>query len=93
MPFAPGQSGNPAGRAPGTKPKAGRWKAAIRRALKEGDNLDACANALVTAAKAGDVPALKEIGDRTDGKVKQDSDVNLSGYVQLVKVNTGIDRG
>ena len=48
MPFAPGQSGNPAGRAPGTKPKAGRWKAAIRRALKEGDNLDACANALET---------------------------------------------
>ncbi len=34
-------------------------------------NLEASAVALFGAAKAGDVPAIKEIGDRLDGKVPQ----------------------
>lgn len=93
MPFEQGQSGNPSGRPPGAKGKTGRWKAAIRRALNEGDNLDTCAKALVLAAMNQDVQALKEIGDRIDGKVKQDADVTVNGTVRLVKVNTGIDRG
>jgi hypothetical protein len=33
--------------------------------------LDELALALVGAGKGGDVPALKEIGDRLDGKVPQ----------------------
>lgn len=34
-------------------------------------NLEASAVALFGAAKSGDVPAIKEIGDRLDGKVPQ----------------------
>lgn len=50
----------------------GIWKDAIRRALaKNRDALDACAAQLVAAAMNGDLPALKELGDRLDGKASQ----------------------
>lgn len=38
---------------------------------KKGKKLAALADALVNAGLDGDVPALKEIGDRLDGKVPQ----------------------
>jgi len=52
------------------------WRDALRvvALLPEDDkragktNLEACAIALVRAGKSGDVSALKEIGDRLDGK-------------------------
>lgn len=56
------------------------WRAALRLAVmrpadekapKPKTNLDELALALIAAGKAGDVPALKEIGDRLDGKVPQ----------------------
>ena len=69
-PFKPGQSGNPNGR-----PKSKPFKEAIQRALAEaGDDkasLQAVATALVGKAMLGDVPAIKEIADRLDGKVPQ----------------------
>jgi len=69
-PFKPGQSGNPNGR-----PKSKPFKEAIQRALTEaGDDkasLQAVATALVDKAMQGDVPAIKEIADRLDGKVPQ----------------------
>lgn len=34
-------------------------------------NLEAAALALVRTAKGGDIPAMKEMGDRIDGKVPQ----------------------
>lgn len=48
----------------------------LRVAIKEahgegGDKLRAVADALVTKALTGDVPAIKEIADRLDGKVPQ----------------------
>ena len=48
----------------------------LRVAIKEahgdgGDKLRAVADALVTKAMSGDVPAIKEIADRLDGKVPQ----------------------
>ena len=50
----------------------GVWRDAIRRALaKNKDALDACAAQLVAAAMNGDLPALKELGDRLDGKPTQ----------------------
>ncbi len=67
----------------GGRPKgawAGKpWRDALRIAVllpideerKGKTKLDACALALVRAGIAGDVPALKEIGDRLDGKVPQ----------------------
>ena len=61
-------------------PWAGKpWRDALRIAVKlpvdedrKGKTkLDACVYALVAAGMRGDVPALKEIADRLDGKVPQ----------------------
>ena len=69
-PFQPGQSGNPNGR-----PKSRPFKDALERALSaagaDKDLLDNVAAALVSKASEGDVPAIKEIADRLDGKVTQ----------------------
>jgi len=54
------------------------WRDAIRVAVmrahedpKKGKKLAALADALVNAGLEGDVSALREIGDRLDGKVPQ----------------------
>lgn len=39
--------------------------------IKPKTELDAIAIALVRSARTGDTPAIKEIGDRLDGKVAQ----------------------
>jgi len=57
--------------------KAKMWSAAINRALdartrKEGkDALDALAEELLKKCEEGDLPALKELGDRIEGKSAQ----------------------
>jgi molecular chaperone GrpE (heat shock protein) len=72
MPWQPGQSGNPSG-----APKQAKiWKDAITRAIKrrEADDpqaLEKLADKLLSAVEAGDVGAMKEFGDRLDGKVAQ----------------------
>ena len=68
MPFQKGQISNPEG-----AKKSRAWQDAIRRAIaRHGDNyrsgLNKLADELVKAAAAGDQWALKEIGDRLDGK-------------------------
>lgn len=74
----------------------------LRVALKEahaegGDKLRRVAEALVDKAMTGDVPAIKEIADRLDGKVPQalvgDSEhdpINLVTKIErvLVRANT-----
>ena len=52
------------------------WTAALRKALAERDKtgpqkLELVASACVSAAIAGEVSAIKEIGDRLDGKPVQ----------------------
>lgn len=56
------------------------WRNALRLAVmrpagerspKPKTTLDELALSLIKAGKAGDVPALKEIGDRLDGRVPQ----------------------
>lgn len=72
MPFAPGQSGNPAGR-----PKRAKlWQEAIQRAIKRREQddpqaLEKLADKLLSKVAEGDVAAIKEFGDRLDGKVAQ----------------------
>lgn len=80
--------------------KAKRWQKAIERALarSSGESVDAgldtAANKLVSAANAGDQWALKELGERIDGKVAQaiigDSsedplNVKVQGAIELVR--------
>lgn len=72
MPFQPGQSGNPNGQPKWVKP----WRDAIRLAIarREQDNPHAIvdlAEKLLKAVDGGDVSAMKEFGDRVDGKVAQ----------------------
>ena len=67
-------AGAPIGNTNGAKGKD--WRNAIRRALahKHGsvqDGLLAIARQLVDKAEEGDLTALKEIGDREDGKPAQ----------------------
>lgn len=67
------------------------WRDAIRRAIlaDDGQRLRAIAEALLTKAAEGDVAAIKELGDRIDGKpaqmigVGQDPD---AGPVQITRV-------
>ncbi len=47
------------------------WANAIRRAVKQRKRLGPLAEALLDKAEAGDVSALREFGDRFDGKVAQ----------------------
>lgn len=78
------------GRAAGKSAKT--WRDAIERALSkphEGSKtikrLEAAAEALVAAGLAGDVSALKEIGDRIDGKAAQPIDVGGEGMGVLAQ--------
>jgi len=69
MAFEKGKIGNPEGR--NAKP----WKAAILRALARAEadgrdqSLNMLAERLLQVAMGGDMVALKELGDRVDGKV------------------------
>ena len=68
MPFKPGQSGNPEGSQPRKI-----WIAALNRAIAQDDGkrLRRAAEKLLNLAADGDVAALKELGDRLDGKPAQ----------------------
>ena len=87
MTWKKGQSGNPNGRA---KDKV--WGDAIRIAVNEaheggnGKKLRALADKLVDKALAGDMTAMKEIGDRLDGKTAQSVEMTgeaTTNYVML----------
>lgn len=73
--------------------KAKRWSAAIERALANRsrkaslDALDALAEKLLAKCDEGDMSALKELGDRLDGKPMQAVEANVSGNVVLTLSN------
>lgn len=67
--------------------KAKDWERAIRAALhryednetKKGEALERIAKKVVEKAIAGDKDAIKEIGDRLDGKAPQSIDATVNG--------------
>ncbi len=73
MPWVKGQSGNPLGQAS----NGSIWRRAIVRALEKAEedgkrpSLDDLAHKLIAQAHEGDMSALKEVGDRLDGKPAQ----------------------
>ena len=79
-----------AGRPPSEKTFANMLRVAISEAHGEGGTrLRAVADALVTKAMSGDVPAIKEIADRLDGKVPQavvgDDDLDPIRLIQRIE--------
>lgn len=94
MTFAPGQSGNASGR-----PKRAKlWQDAIKRAVKRREQddpqaLERLADSLIKQVEQGDIAAIKEFGDRMDGKVAQaiigDDDADPVSVRQII---TGVPR-
>ena len=67
------------------------WRDAVMRAVNrrtkgKGNpkHLDLLADKLVRVGRAGDIPAIKEIGDRLDGKPAQAVEVDVQ--VQITKI-------
>ena len=69
MPWQPGQSGNPLGRAAEPKP----FTDAIKRALAQTDGakLRKIAETLINRAAEGESWAIQQLADRLEGKPKQ----------------------
>ena len=86
MPFVAGQTGNP------NPANNGRpWKAAIARALARAEadgkftDLNKLADKLLEKAAEGDMAALKELGDRLDGRsVQAIAGADGTGPVELL---------
>jgi len=79
---------NTLGGAPQGNNNAGKnkvWSDAIRKVVVQRQALDALAIALVEKALSGDLQALKELGDRLEGKPVQsvEQDTNLTGDVKV----------
>jgi hypothetical protein len=71
-----------AGRPPGSQNKDKPWAEALRRVVFADDALGkrrlvAIAEKCAAAAESGDMQAIKEIGDRLDGKPAQESTVTI----------------
>jgi hypothetical protein len=64
--------------------KAKIWSDAVRKAIIQGDKLDKLANSLIDKAIDGDISALKEIGDRLEGKATQQIDQNTEHSGEVV---------
>jgi hypothetical protein len=83
--------GAPAGNKNAAKAKL--WEQAIKRAIARKANgdishgLDSLADKLIAAADAGDQWALKEIGDRLDGKPAQAITGEGGGPIEFVHVD------
>lgn len=67
------------------------WIAALNRAISQDDGkrLRAAAEKLLDLAAAGEIPALKELGDRLDGKPPQQIDIaNADGKPFEIRFDT-----
>lgn len=62
------------------------WGETIRRVVTQENSkrLRAAAESLVAAAEEGDVGALRELGDRLDGKVAQPIEGEFDGKLEIV---------
>ena len=65
------------------------WRDALRKAVmkrvKEGQKLDIIANATVAAAMEGKMDAVREIGDRLDGKPSQSIEAVINDQRSVIR--------
>jgi hypothetical protein len=70
------------------------WAETIKRVLIQedvtGKKIRAIANALIDKASDGDISAIKELGDRLDGKVNQSIDTTITGELTITKIERAI---
>jgi hypothetical protein len=79
MAWKTGESGNPAGKKPGTL-KEKPYRDALRMeiaAAEDFKDLRSIARAHLDKARSGDIAAIKELADRLDGKPAQESTVTI----------------
>ena len=79
MAWKPGQSGNPAGKKPGTL-KEKPYRDALRMEIAAAEDLKvlrAIARAHLEKARSGDMAAIRELADRLDGRPAQESNVSF----------------
>lgn len=64
------------------------WAETIKRAVTQSDSerLRRIAEALLTKAEEGDMNAIKEMGDRLDGKASQTVDANITGEMLISEI-------
>jgi hypothetical protein len=92
-PFKKGQSGNPAGREPGTLNRSTtlkKWlytrtklKNPITKKEEVGTIEDMIALALLKKGMEGDVPAIREALDTIYGKVKEKLDIDMDQKINI----------
>lgn len=83
MVFAPGVSGNPAGKPKGTKHFSTLFKELLQEKIKLTDGteitmLKAMGMAMAKKAIKGDVAAFNAVSDRLDGKPKQEVEMEVT---------------
>ena len=69
------------------------WKDAVRRAVlaRDGNALRSLSEALIDKALMGDVPALRELGDRLDGRAIQEIEASENKNITIEIVKFGED--
>ena len=88
MPFTKGDKNAGSKDGVNNKHKNRPWREALDRAIKQSDGkaLRKAADSLLSEAAAGNIQAIKELGDRVDGKVIQevsaDVDTNLTVVIK-----------
>jgi hypothetical protein len=95
MPTPKGKTGNPKGGKPDKLMRDALRISLLREAEKgsKTKRLQQVADALVDAAIAGDIQAIREINDRMDGKATQPISGDTEGEPITFRVVTGIERG
>lgn len=85
--FKPGQSGNPKGLPKGTKHLSTLLKAMLNEeVMVEGKLIkfdQALIKKLLKKASEGDIKAIQEVFDRTEGKAKQEIETEHSGGLDI----------
>lgn len=87
--MANGKPGAPIGNKNGSKNKP--WTRALERASHQNpDAMRRIAEKVLKMAEEGDIAAIKELGDRLDGKPSQDHNVAGAVTVQITPTDAGL---